>query len=201
MKLQQRHSRVPLQLRVDLVAKVWSSLRPGMEFHLVYGELLSRLEQAENPSMAQAQALLQNPETLMNEHEQKKAATARARALLREQIVSANIPRQASDREKLVAGTLAFLNRFPELKPSEIKSVTVLRQANGNRDLRTVPFSEVASPESLADDLEHAQELDGRGAGAGIRYSASCQTFFLLEHESLPSERTPMLSPSLAEIS
>ena len=201
MKLQQRHSRVPLQLRVDLVAKVWASLKPGMEFTLVYGELLSRLEQAENPSMAQAQALLRNPETLMTEHEQKKANAAKARALLREQIVSANIPKQASDREKVVAETLAFVSRFPALKPSEIKRVTLLRQANGNRDLRTVPFSEVASPESLADDLERAQELDGSPAEAAVHYSASCQTFFLPDNELLPSERTPVSSPSLAEIS
>ncbi len=200
MKLQQRHSRVPLQLRVDLVAKVWASLKPGMEFNLVYGELLSRLENAEDPSMAQAQALLRNPETLMTDHEQKKANAAKARALLREQIVSANIPRQAPDREQLVAETLAFVSRFPALKPSEIKRVTLLRQANGNRDLRTVPFSEVATPESLADDLERAQELDGSPAEAAVHYSASCQTFFLPDNELLPSEKTPVSSPSLAEI-
>ena len=86
MKLQQNHSRVPLQLRVGLVAKVWASLKPGMEFNLVYGQLLSRLEKVEDPSMEQAQALLRNPETLMAEHEQKKASAVKAQAQLRRKL-------------------------------------------------------------------------------------------------------------------
>ena len=201
MKLQQRHSRVPLQLRVDLVAKVWASLKPGMEFNLVYGQLLSRLENVEDPSMEQAQALLQKPEMLMTEHEQKKAAALKAQAQLRAQIVNANIPKQAPDREKLVADTLAFVNRFAELRAVEVKNLTILRQSNGNRDLRTVPFSQVASPDSLADDLECARALDGPRRDGGIHFSAPSQTFFLLEDELLPSENIPAPSTSLAEIS
>ena len=203
MKLQQNHSRVPLQLRVDLIAKVWASLKPGMDFNIVYGQLLSRLEKVEEPSMEQAQALLQDPEMLMNEHEQKKASALNARAQLRAQIVNANIPRQTTDREKLVADTLAFVSRFPELRPSEVKKLTMLRQTNGNCDLRAVPFSEVASPESLADDLESAQELDNPrgGGGGGVHFSAASQAFFLLKNELLPSERTPAPSLSVAEIS
>ena len=201
MKLQQRHSRVPLQLRVDLVAKVWASLKPGMEFNLVYGQLLSHLEKVEDPSMEQAQALLQKPEMLMTEHEQKKASALKAQAQLRAQIVNANIPKQAPDREKLVADTLAFVNRFAELRAVEVKNLTILRQSNDNRDLRTVPFSQVASPDSLADDLECARALDGPRRDGGIHFSALSQTFFLLEDELLPSENIPAPSTSLAEIS
>ena len=201
MKLQQQHSRVPVQLRVALVAKVWASLKPGMEFNLVYGQLLSRLEKVEEPSMEQAQALLQNPEMLMNEHEQKKESALKAQAQLRAQIVNANIPRQAPDREKLVADTLAFVSRFPEIRPSEVKKLTLLRQTNGNCDLRTVSFSEVASPESLADDLERAQELDNPNGEGSVHFSAASQVFFLLKNELLPSEKTPAPSPLLAEIS
>lgn len=201
MKLQQKHSRVPLQLRMDLVAKVWASLKPGMEFNPVYGQLLSRLEKLEHPSMEQAQALLRNPETLLAEHEQKRASAVKAQAQLKAQIVNANIPQQAPDREKLVADTLAFVNRFPELEPSEVKQVTVLRQSNGNRDLRTVPFSKIVSPESLADDLECAQKLADLNGEAGVHFSAKCQTFFLQENELLPSEKSPAPPLALVEIS
>jgi hypothetical protein len=186
---------------VDLVAKVWASLKPGMEFNLVYGQLLSHLEKVEDPSMEQAQALLQKPEMLMTEHEQKKAAALKAQAQLRAQIVNANIPKQAPDREKLVADTLAFVNRFAELRAVEVKNLTILRQSNGNRDLRTVPFSQVASPDSLADDLECARALDSPRRDGGIHFSAPSQTFFLLEDELLPSENIPAPSTSLAEIS
>jgi hypothetical protein len=202
MKLQQPHSRVPPQLRVDLVAKVWASLKPGMEFNIVYGQLLSRLEKVEEPSMEQAQALLENPERLLAEQEQKKASAFKAQAQLKAQIVNANIPKQEPDREKLVADTLAFVNRFPTLTAAEVKKVTILRQTNGNRDLRTVPFSEVASPESLAEDLDCTQKLDDLNGKAGVHFSISCQTFFLQENELLPSEKLPApQSQSLVEIS
>lgn len=201
MKLQQHRSRVPVQLRVDLIPKVWAGLKPGMDFDRVYGQLLSRLEKVEAPSMEQAQALLQNQEMLMDEPEQKKADALKARAQLRAQIVNANIPRRAPDREKLVADTLAFVSRFPGLKPSEVKKLTLLRQSNGNCNLRTVPFSEAASPESLADNLESAQELDNPRGEGSAHFSVASQVFFLLNNGLLPSEMSPAPSPSLAEIS
>lgn len=60
-------SRVPVQLRRDLVAEVKSSLKSGMDFNIVYGQLLSRLEKCEQPSMERAKLLLQNPEALICE--------------------------------------------------------------------------------------------------------------------------------------
>jgi hypothetical protein len=93
------------------------------------------------------------------------------------------------------------VNRFAELRAVEVKNLTILRQSNGNRDLRTVPFSQVASPDSLADDLECARALDGPRRDGGIHFSAPSQTFFLLEDELLPSENIPAPSTSLAEIS
>jgi hypothetical protein len=45
VKLQHNQSRVPLQLRQGLVAEVRASLKPGMEFNALYGQLLSRLEE------------------------------------------------------------------------------------------------------------------------------------------------------------
>jgi hypothetical protein len=201
MKLQQKQSRVPLQFRQGLVAEVRASLKPGMEFNVVYGQLLSRLEKVENPSLEQAKVLLRNPETLLAEHEQRKASALKSQAQLKAQIVNANIPKHVPDREKLVADTLAFVNRFPTLNALEVKRVTILRQANGNRDLRTVPFSEIASPESLAEDLDCTQKLDDSNGEAGAHFSTSCQTFFLQENELLPSEKSPVPAPSLVEIS
>jgi hypothetical protein len=201
VRLQQKQSRLPLQLRQGLVAEVRASLKPGMEFNPLYGQLLSRLESVVDPSLERARALLRNPETLLAEHEQKQASAIRAQVQLKGQIVNANIPKQAPDREKLVADTLAFVNRFPTLNAAEVKRVTVLRQTNGNRDLRAVPFSAIASPESLAENLDCGQKLDDGNGKAGVHFSTSCQTFFLQENELLPSEKSPAAFPSLVEIS
>jgi hypothetical protein len=201
VKLQQKQSRVPLQLRQGLVAEVRASLKPGMEFNALYGQLLSRLEEVEAPSLEQAKALLRNPETLLAQREQKKAAAVKAQAQLKAQIVNANIPKHTPDREKLVADTLAFVNRFPTLNAAEVKRVTILRQTNGNRDLRAVPFSAIASPESLAESLEGAQKLDDGHGKAGVHFSTSCHMFFLQETALLPSEKSPAAFPSLVEIS
>ena len=201
MRLQQKQSRIPLQLRQVLVAEVRASLKPGMEFNVLYGQVLSRLESVVDPSLERARALLRNPEMLLAGHEQKKAAAVKAQAQLRAQIVNANIPKQAPGREKLVADTLAFVERFPTLNAAEVKRVAILRQTNGNRDLRAVPFSAIASPEALADNLDCAQTLDDGGGKAGLHFSASCQTFFLQENERLPSEKSPAAFPSLVEIS
>ena len=142
-------------------------------------------------SLEQAKALLRNPETLLAEREQKKAAAVKAQAQLKAQIVNANIPKQTPDREKLVADTLAFVSRFPTLNAAEVKRVTILRQTNGNRDLRAVPFSAIASPESLAENLEGAQKLDDGNGKAGVHFSASCQMFFLQENEASAQREIP----------
>jgi hypothetical protein len=60
VKLQQYQSRVPLQLRQGLVAEVRASLKPGMEFNVLYGQVLSRLESIVDPSLERARALLRN---------------------------------------------------------------------------------------------------------------------------------------------
>ena len=161
--------------------------------------MLSRLEEVEAPSLEQAKALLRNPETLLAQREQKKAAAVKVQAQLKAQIVNANIPKQAPDREKLVADTLAFVNRFPTLNAAEVKRVTILRQTNGNRDLRAVPFSAIASPESLAENLDCAQKLDDGNGKAGVHFSTSCQMFFLQETELLPSEKSPAAFPALVK--
>ena len=183
------------------MAEVRASLKPGMEFNVLYGQVLSRLESVVDPSLERARALLRNPEMLLAGHEQKKAAAVKAQAQLRAQIVNANIPKQAPGREKLVADTLAFVERFPTLNAAEVKRVAILRQTNGNRDLRAVPFSAIASPESLAENLEGAQKLDDGNGKASVHFSASCQMFFLQETELLPSEKSPAAFPSLVEIS
>lgn len=178
-------SRIPVQLRKDLAAEVKSSLRPGMNFNVVYGQLLSRLEKCEQPSMGQAKLLLQNPETLIADHAQRQAASLKAQENLKAQVVNANIPKKAANREQLVAETLAFVARFPMLTASEVKAVTLLRQENGNRDPRVVHVHEIASPDELADNLADTQPLEASLDGSGVRFTTSCQVFMLKESESL----------------
>lgn len=178
-------SRVPVQLRKDLVAEVKLHLEPGMDFNTVYGQLLSRLEKSDNPSMEQAKLLLLNPARLLLEHEEKRAASLKGQEKLKTQVVNANIPKKASDRERLVADTLAFVHRFPMLTVMEVKMVTLLRLENGNHDLRVVHAHEIASPDELADHLTSSQPLEASLGKPGARFSASCQIFMLKEGESL----------------
>lgn len=185
MKLKENQSRVPIQLRKDLVAEVKSSLKPGMDFNKVYGQLLSRLEKSEQPSMEQAKLLLQNPAILLADHAERKAASLKAQEGLKAQVVNANIPKKAANREQLVSDTLAFVAGFPMLTAVEVKAVTLLRQENGNRDPRVVHAHEIASPDELADNLAGSQPLEASVGKSGARFSASCQVFMLKEGESL----------------
>lgn len=193
MKLTMNQSRVPVQLRKDLVAEVKSRLTPGMDFNTVYGQLLSRLEKSDNPSTEQAKLLLRNPARLLVEYEEKRAASLKGQETLKAQVVNANIPKKASNRDQLVADTLAFVHRFPMLTVMEVKMVTLLRLENGNRDPHVVHAHEIASPDELADHLTSSQPLEASNGKSGARFSASCQVFMLKEGESLehdPQHRT-----------
>lgn len=156
-----------------------------MDFNAVYGQLLSRLEKSEYPSMEQAKLLLQNPAALLADHEERKAASLKAQERLKTQVVNANIPKKASNRDQLVADTLAFVHRFPMLTVLEVKMVTLLRLENGNRDPHVVHAHEIASPDELADYLTSSQPLEASLGTPGARFSASCQVFMLKEGESL----------------
>lgn len=185
MKLTMNQSRVPVQLRKDLVAEVKSHLEPGMDFNAVYGQLLSRLEKSEQPSIEQAKSLLKNPAALLADHAERKAASLTAQERLKAQVVNANIPKKASNRDQLVADTLAFVHRFPMLTVMEVKMVTLLRLENGNRDPHVVHAHEIASPDELADHLTSSQPLEASLGRSGARFSTSCQVFMLKEGESL----------------
>lgn len=185
MKLRANQSRIPVQLRKDLVAGVKSSLKPGMDFNIVYGQLLSRLEKCDEPSMGEAKLLLQNPEALVTGHMERHAASLKAKENLKAQVVNANIPKNAANRERLVAETMAFVARFPTLTAAEVKAVTLLRQENENRDPRVIHTHEIASPDELADNLADTQPLEHSAGKPGARFSASCQLFMLKEGESL----------------
>ncbi len=199
MRLKANGSRVTVPLRKELVAEVKSSLKPGMDFNVVYGQVLSRLEKCEQPSMEQAKLLLQNPEALLAHHAQRQAASLKAQENLKAQVVNANIAKHAADRKRLVAETLAFVDRFPMLTASEVKAVTLLRQENANRNPRVIHTHEIASPDELADNLAEAQPLEASAGKSGARFSASCQLFMLKEGESLthdpkcPTAGTPAL--------
>jgi hypothetical protein len=194
-----KQSRVPVQLRKDLVAEVRACLKPGMDFNALYGQLLLRLEKAELPSLEQARAWLREPEKLLAARAEQKAVLQQAQERLRAQIVNANISKQTPLRDQLAAETLTFINQFPQLTPSEIKAVTLLRQENGNQDPRVVHLYQIATPDDLADDFADAQPLEGSAGRPGVRYSASCQLFLLKEGEVLHHERR-VASPALAEI-
>jgi len=198
MMLKVTGSRVPVQLRKDLVAEVKSSLKPDMDFNVVYGQLLSRLEKCEAPSIDQARLLLQNPGLLVADHMKRQAASRKAQENLKTQVVNANIPERVPDRDELIADTLGFIGRFPMLTAAEVKAVTLLRLENGNCDLRVVHVHEVVSPDELAEDLENAQPLEVSSRKPGARFSASCQIFLLKDGESLQSEPKALPAEALA---
>lgn len=185
MKLTMNQSRVPVQLRKDLVAEVKSRLEPGMDFNMVYGQLLSRLEKSEQPSMEQAKLLLQNPAAMLADHAERKAASREAQERLKVQVVNANIPKKAANRDQLVADTLGFVARFPMLTATEVKAVTLLRQENGNRDPQVIHTHQIATPDELADSLAGCQPLEASVGRPGARFSASCQVFMLKDGEAL----------------
>lgn len=185
MKLTMNQSRVPVQLRKDLVAEVKLHLEPGMDFNTVYGQLLSRLEKSEQPSMDQAKLLLQNPAALLADHAERKAASREAQERLKVQVVNANIPKKASNRDQLVADTLGFVARFPMLTATEVKAVTLLRQENGNRNPQVIHTHQIATPDELADSLAGCQPLEASVGRPGARFSASCQVFMLKDGEAL----------------
>ena len=161
MKVHAYTSKLSSQLRKDLVPEVKAILPPGVDFNILYGQLLARLEQAENPSLQHAKLLLQHPEVLLKERDQKLAKRSKANQELDVLIVKANIPKAAPDRDKLVKDTLSFLGLFQKLTPAEVKRLTLLRQENGNRDPLVVPFSKVNTPEDLANNLENHLTVDG----------------------------------------
>jgi len=194
-----KQSRVPVQLRQELVAEVRACLKPGMEFNVLYGQVLLRLEKAAQPSLEQARAWLREPETLLAERAQQKTVVQQAQERLKAQVVNANIPKLEPLRDQRVAETLSFVNRFPQLTPAEIKAVTLLRQENGNQDPRVVYLYQIATPDDLADDFADAQPLEGSAGRPGVRYSASCQLFLVKAGEVLHHERRAA-SPALAEI-
>lgn len=195
MKLRPNQSRIPVQLRKDLIAEVKSRLGPEMDFNTVYGQLLSRLEKSEYPSMEQAKLLLQNPAALLADHAERKAASLKAQERLKTQVVNANIPKKASNRDLLAADTLAFVARFPLLTAIEVKVVTLLRQENGNRDPRVVHAHEIASPDELADNLLGSQPLESSIGTPGARFCTSCQVFMLKDGESLKHDPQAVTAP------
>ena len=166
-------SKLSAQLRKDLVPEVRAVLPPGGDFNILYGQLLSRLERTENPSLQHAKLLLQHPEVLLKERDQKLAKRSNASQALDELIVRANIPKTAPDHDRLVEETLTFLSRFQKLTPPEVKRLTLLRQENGNRDPLLVPFGKIRTADDLASNLEkhlgidehfilkHGEQLDG----------------------------------------
>lgn len=198
MKLRADRNRVPVQLRKDLVSEVKSRLLPGMEFNAVYGELLSRLEQSEHPSMEQAKLLLQNPAALAAAHAERKSAALHAQERLKAQVINANIPKKAADRDQLLTDTLAFIARYPLLTVTEVKAVTLLRQENGNRDLRVLHAHEIATPDELAENLAACQPLESSVGKPGPRFSSSCLVFMLKEGEALEHAPHPMAAPEPA---
>lgn len=161
MKVHAYASKVSAQLRKDLVPEVKAVLPLGADFNILYGQLLARLERTENPSLHQAKLLLENPEALLEERDQKLAKRSQAKQELETLIVKANIPRATPDRDKLVMDTLAFLGLFQKLSPVEVKQLTLLRQENGNRDPLVVPFSKVTTPDDLASNLENHLSVNG----------------------------------------
>lgn len=188
-------SRVPVPLRKELVAEVKSNLKPDMDFNIVYGQVLSRLEKCEQPSMEQAKRLLQDTDALVAEHKERQAASLKAQENVKAQVVNANIPRKAANRERLVAETFAFVARFPMLTVSEVKAVTLLRQENGDRDPRVIHAHEIASPDELADNLADTQPLETSVGKPGVRFSSSCQVFMLMEGESLSHDPELPIAP------
>jgi len=69
-------------------------------------------------------------------------------------IVNANVKAASTERERLVGETMVFLGKFPGLSTRQVKELTLLRQANGNEDPRVVPFSDVTTPDGLADAVD-----------------------------------------------
>jgi hypothetical protein len=148
--------------------------------------------------MEQAKMLLRNPAALVAAHAEKRSAALQAQERLKAQVVNANIPKKAATRDQLLADTLAFITRFPLLTVMEVKAVTLLRQENGNRDLRVIHAHEIASPEDLADNLAACQSLETSVGKAGARFSASCQIFMLKEGEALEHAPQQMVAPEPA---
>lgn len=170
-----------------------------MEFNAVYGELLCRLENSEHPSK-DAKVLLENPAALATAHAEKKSVAHQAQERLKAQVVNANIPKKAANRDQLVADTLAFIVRFPLLTPMEVKAVTLLRQENGNRDLQIINAYEIASPDDLAENFAACQPLETSVGKPGARFSRSCQVFLLKAGEALvhTSQRMIASEPAMA---
>ena len=198
MKLRTDRKPVPVELRKGLVHEVKSRLSPGMEFNAVYGELLCRLENCEHPSMEQAKALLENPAALAAAHAEKKSVAHQAQERLKAQVVNANIPKKAANRDQLVTDTLAFIARFPLLTAMEVKAVTLLRQENGSRDLQVTHVYEIASPDDLAENFAACQPLETSVGKAGARFSRSCQVFMLKEGEALVHTPQRVVAPEPA---
>lgn len=148
--------RVSEELRKELVEEVKRALPAGVPFNILYGETLIRLEAQPVPSLRQARLLLQDPQALLRQRAHRESIKQSARQLQEEQIVKANIPKKAeqADHDRLVRETLEFLAQFDHLTPPEIKTLTILRLENGNRDPEVIPFARVGDPEALAGNLE-----------------------------------------------
>lgn len=69
-------------------------------------------------------------------------------------IIKANIPKTAENRDGLIEATQAFINQFVKVTPTQVKELTLLRQANGNEDLTLVPLIKVPTAEQLAEAME-----------------------------------------------
>ena len=76
------------------------------------------------------------------------------RATAMRQIVAANIVKDCTDREKVIDDTLLFLENFEKLSSKQVKELTLMRQANDNKDLELVSIFTVKTPEALADNME-----------------------------------------------
>lgn len=153
-------SRLPTRLRQELVLEVRAVLPDGADFNALYGQLLARLERADNPTLEQARLLLQQPGELLAERVRAREARASAAQRLRNFIVAANVSKLLPEREGVIADTLAFLGRFERLDPVEVKRLTLLRQENGHRDPLLVPFARVRTADDLVANLEKFCHVD-----------------------------------------
>jgi hypothetical protein len=98
-------------------------------------------------------------------------------------IATANIPKNAPDRDKVLQETLKFLGQFDGISTTQVKELTLMRQKNGNVDPELVAFSRVAT----ADDL--AEALDAHYNAAGL--------FVLMKGETLKPAAPAMESDGL----
>jgi hypothetical protein len=75
-------------------------------------------------------------------------------------IVNANIPAKVPERDSILEGTMAFLDKLQHLSTKQVKELTLMRLKNGNVDPELVPEHKL-SAEALADALDAHYHVDG----------------------------------------